>query len=185
MVIDLFSKCGRPAIKVLIAVAILLLPIGFWIAYFDLMPDLRPADWISEVHTKSSGDQDAGKSPEKPKNPLGLENFINTVSRELRERQKNIIKNGELDTYSITGVQLEVSFVVTKGAEGGGEIDFYVVTAGGKMHGSKQDTQKVVLHLKPPDFKPAEPVKQSVDLVPRRGEKPTFISPPPAKGDQR
>ena len=78
---------------------------------------------------------------------VSLETLIAAVSRQLLQSQQHRIEAGEPAVFEVSEMTIDVSFVVTKSARGGGGIDLKVVKADAGVQYDRQSVQKVSLKL--------------------------------------
>ncbi len=78
---------------------------------------------------------------------LSIEALIRAVSDQILDLQTRRIAAGKTAVFEVSDLTLEVSFVVTESAHGGGGFDIKVIKADGGVQYDRESIQKVVLKL--------------------------------------
>jgi hypothetical protein len=78
---------------------------------------------------------------------LKLGDLIRQVSKELLDSQAERIAQGGQAVFQVSGLDIEVSFVITKSKGVSGGIDLKVIRADGDRHFEEQEVHRIVVHL--------------------------------------
>jgi hypothetical protein len=78
---------------------------------------------------------------------LKLGDLIREVSKELLDSQKTRRAQGGQAVFQVCGLDIEVSFVITKSKGVSGGIDLKVIRADGDRHFEEQEVHRIVVHL--------------------------------------
>jgi hypothetical protein len=78
---------------------------------------------------------------------LSIETLVRAVSEQLLRSQEHRLDAGEPAVFEVSEMTLEISFVVTESAHGGGGFDLKVLKADAGVQYDTQSVQKVSLKL--------------------------------------
>jgi hypothetical protein len=78
---------------------------------------------------------------------LELGDLIRQVSKELLDSQTERLAQGGQAVFQVSGLDIEVSFIITKSKGLSGGIDLKVIRADGDRHFEEQEVHRIVLHL--------------------------------------
>jgi hypothetical protein len=79
---------------------------------------------------------------------LGLQEFINAIKGELVKMEKDRTDKNEAAVFDITGIDLEISFIVRTSAQQKSGVEYQVVTAESQIQNGMERVQKLTMHLK-------------------------------------
>ena len=111
---------------------------------------------------------------------LGLKDFINALKGELVKMEQERTDKSEAAIFDITGIDLEISFIVRTSSQQKSGVEYQVVTAESQIQNGMERVQKLTMHLK--QTGPQKIPSKLVDFPSNRGSAvPALAEPSPPK----